>query len=153
MQQDIRVLLVDDEPFILQGLKMLLDWEAAGYEVHTATNGKEALDFYKLNPVDLIIADIKMIASIPINDAIYLENNNWTLLYPLAIIFLVVPSVKSNVHTSVINSIPMISTPLVIICIAPCIAVVAADGERDFINNDAVYDTTTFSNRDIPKQI
>ena len=56
----LKVLLVDDEPFILQGLKMLLDWEAAGYEVHTATNGKEALDFYKLNPVDLIIADIKM---------------------------------------------------------------------------------------------
>lgn len=39
---------------------MLLDWEAAGYEVHTATNGKEALDYYKYNPVDLIIADIKM---------------------------------------------------------------------------------------------
>lgn len=56
----LKVLLVDDEPFILQGLKMLLDWEAAGYEVHTATNGKEALDYYKYNPVDLIIADIKM---------------------------------------------------------------------------------------------
>ena len=39
---------------------MLLDWEAAGYEVHAATNGKEALDYYKYNPVDLIIADIKM---------------------------------------------------------------------------------------------
>jgi len=54
----LKVLLVDDEPFILQGLKLLLDWEAEGYEIHTATNGKEALDFINYNPVDLVIADI-----------------------------------------------------------------------------------------------
>ena len=41
----LKVLLVDDEPFILQGLKLLLDWKAEGYEIYTATNGKEALDF------------------------------------------------------------------------------------------------------------
>ncbi|MBQ3773011.1 MAG: response regulator, partial [Pseudobutyrivibrio sp.] len=56
----LKVLLVDDEPFILQGLKLLLDWKAEGYEIYTATNGKEALDFINYNPVDLVIADIKM---------------------------------------------------------------------------------------------
>lgn len=57
----MRVLLVDDEPFILQGLTVLLDWESLGYEiVKTAANGKEALDYLKENKVDLIIADIKM---------------------------------------------------------------------------------------------
>lgn len=57
----MRVLLVDDEPFILQGLKVLLDWESLGCKiVKTAANGKEALDYLKENQVDLIFADIKM---------------------------------------------------------------------------------------------
>lgn len=57
----LKVMLVDDEPFILQGLTMLIDWEKEGCEiVKTASNGKEAYAYYKENPVDLIIADIKM---------------------------------------------------------------------------------------------
>ena len=57
----LKVMLVDDEPFILQGLKILVDWEKEGYEiVHTASNGKEALDYLKNNEVDLIISDIQM---------------------------------------------------------------------------------------------
>lgn len=56
----LEVLLVDDEPFILQGLQLLIDWEKEGYHISTASNGQEALDFIKDNPVDLIIADIKM---------------------------------------------------------------------------------------------
>lgn len=56
-----KVLLVDDEPFILQGLKIIIDWEAEGYEiVTTCANGKEAYDFVRDNEVDLIVADIKM---------------------------------------------------------------------------------------------
>ena len=57
----MRVLLVDDEPFILQGLSVLIDWRAEGFEiVKMASNGKEALDYLKENQVDLIIADIRM---------------------------------------------------------------------------------------------
>lgn len=57
----LRVLLVDDEPFIVQGLSVLIDWEAEGYEVvGMAANGEEALEFLKVNQVELIIADIKM---------------------------------------------------------------------------------------------
>lgn len=57
----LRVLLVDDEPFILQGLSVLIDWEKEGYEiVATAADGGAALAFLKENPVDLIIADVKM---------------------------------------------------------------------------------------------
>lgn len=57
----LRVLLVDDEPFILQGLQVLIDWEKEGYEiVETASNGQDALNYLKENEVDLIITDIKM---------------------------------------------------------------------------------------------
>ena len=42
----LRVMLVDDEPFILQGLKILVDWNKEGFEiVNTASNGKEALEY------------------------------------------------------------------------------------------------------------
>lgn len=57
----LRVLLVDDEPYILQGLQVLIDWEKEGFTVAgTATDGKEALCFLQDNPVDLIMADINM---------------------------------------------------------------------------------------------
>lgn len=57
----LRVLLVDDEPFILKGLMVLIDWKQEGFEiVGTASNGEEALTFLKENSVDLVIADIKM---------------------------------------------------------------------------------------------
>ena len=57
----LKVLLVDDEPFIMQGLKVMLDWEREGFEiVRTASDGEEALRFLKEQQVDLIIADINM---------------------------------------------------------------------------------------------
>lgn len=57
----LKVLLVDDEPFILRGLSVLIDWEKAGFTVAgMAANSREALDFLKQEDVDLIIADIKM---------------------------------------------------------------------------------------------
>lgn len=57
----LRVLLVDDEPFIVQGLKVFIDWEQEGYEiVYTASDGIEALTYLKNHKVDLVIADIKM---------------------------------------------------------------------------------------------
>lgn len=57
----LRVLLVDDEPFILQGLQYVVDWKSEGYEIVAAlSNGKEALDYLRENTVDLILSDIQM---------------------------------------------------------------------------------------------
>ena len=57
----LKVLLVDDEPFIMQGLQVLIDWEQEGYEQpRTVSNGQEALEVLKDFPADLIIADINM---------------------------------------------------------------------------------------------
>lgn len=57
----LKVMLVDDEPFIAQGLMKLIDWQSEGYEiVKTASNGQEAFDYMKDNKVDLVVTDIKM---------------------------------------------------------------------------------------------
>ena len=47
-EEMLRVILVDDEPFILQGLKVLIDWEAEGYEIAAALDNVEAvIEFLK----------------------------------------------------------------------------------------------------------
>ena len=57
----LKVMVVDDEPYILQGLQVLLDWNSEGFEIDALmSNGKEALDYLKDHTVDLIISDIKM---------------------------------------------------------------------------------------------
>ncbi|WP_041703747.1 response regulator transcription factor [Lachnoclostridium phytofermentans] len=57
----LRVLVVDDEPYIKQGLAMLINWMAEGFTIiGEAANGKEAIRFLQKTKVDLIIADIKM---------------------------------------------------------------------------------------------
>ncbi|MES2605250.1 MAG: EAL domain-containing protein [Pseudomonadota bacterium] len=53
------ILLVDDEPFLLQSCKLLL--EVAGFTVTTAVNGKEALACIAANPdIDLLLLDLNM---------------------------------------------------------------------------------------------
>ena len=56
-----KVMLVDDEPLILRGMAVVIEWEEYGFEiVKSAANGLEAYEYLKDNKVDLIIADIKM---------------------------------------------------------------------------------------------
>src|SRR5438552_11644577 len=50
-----RILVVDDEPFVCDAVKMMLAFD--GYEVHTAANGAEALALYDQQPFDLVITD------------------------------------------------------------------------------------------------
>ena len=57
----IKTLIVDDEPFIRQGLRVLIDWEKYGYEiVDEAENGLKAIEKIKEKEINLVITDIKM---------------------------------------------------------------------------------------------
>ncbi len=57
----VRILLVDDEPFIVQGMKAMIEQESPAYVIAgEAADGQEALEFLKHREVDLIIADIQM---------------------------------------------------------------------------------------------
>ncbi len=53
-----RVLLVDDEPLILKGLKYTLEQE--GYETDSALDGEEALAKFFAEPYDLILLDVML---------------------------------------------------------------------------------------------
>ena len=53
-----RILLVDDEPLILKGLKYTLEQD--GYETDTALDGQEALDKFFAGSYDLLLLDVML---------------------------------------------------------------------------------------------
>ncbi|WP_199613892.1 response regulator [Paenibacillus alkalitolerans] len=56
-----KVLLADDEKFILQGVSALVEWEQIGTRlIGTALDGEEALEMIRNEPPDIVISDIKM---------------------------------------------------------------------------------------------
>ncbi len=63
------VLLVDDEPLVLEGLTFMIDWESHGFRIcGEACDGEEALNrIQELNP-DLVVLDISM----PVMDGLQL---------------------------------------------------------------------------------
>lgn len=56
-----KVIVADDEPFMLEGWRTMIDWQGCGYELcGTATDGEEALELIgHVNP-DLVVTDIQM---------------------------------------------------------------------------------------------
>jgi two-component system, response regulator YesN len=57
----IKVLLVDDEPIIVKGLRKLILWESLGCEIiGEAYDGEEAYEFIKENKPDIVITDLLM---------------------------------------------------------------------------------------------
>lgn len=57
-----QVIIVDDEPRILEGIIHLFPWNNFGFEVVASfTNGKEALEYINTHPqVDVVMTDIQM---------------------------------------------------------------------------------------------
>src|SRR4051812_15594808 len=53
-----RILVVDDEPYVCDAVKMMLSFD--GHEVETASNGKQALAMFEDGKYDLIITDFSM---------------------------------------------------------------------------------------------
>ena len=56
-----RIMLVDNETAILNGLTHCMDWEAHGYRIAAAArDGLEAVRILERNPPDIVISDIRM---------------------------------------------------------------------------------------------
>jgi len=73
------LLLIDDEPAVIQGLSTDIDWTLAGIDqVHTASNGIEARTLLEKNRIDVVISDIRM----PVMDGLTLArviHETWPL--------------------------------------------------------------------------
>ena len=56
-----KVMIVEDEALILQGIRNIVDWEALGLSVvHMAHDGVEALEMWEREPVHIVVTDISM---------------------------------------------------------------------------------------------
>ena len=55
------VLIIDDKPLIIAGMRQLINWEAFGIDtVYDATDGQDGLSLAIENKPDIIITDINM---------------------------------------------------------------------------------------------
>jgi len=72
-----KIIVIDDEPYILLMLKKMLEKE--GHRVEMATNGVEGIDLYHKNGADLIITDIVMPEKEGLETIINLKTENPSL--------------------------------------------------------------------------
>jgi len=57
----LKIVIADDEPFFLEGLKILIDWESQGFEIiGFANNGEEAIEKILTLKPDVVITDLRM---------------------------------------------------------------------------------------------
>lgn len=56
-----KLIIVDDEMIIRNGIRDYIDWNGMGFEVvETFEDGKEALEYLTVNEVDVVLTDIEM---------------------------------------------------------------------------------------------
>ncbi|GKX30730.1 hypothetical protein SH1V18_32100 [Vallitalea longa] len=73
----LKVLIADDEYFIRQRLKKIIDWDELSLEfIGEAENGKEVINKIKNNQVDILLLDIKMPIKSGIQVAEYIMVND-----------------------------------------------------------------------------
>lgn len=56
----VRILFVDDEPYVLEGLKRMLHSQRGLWEVSMANSGSEALALLDQQPFDVVVTDMRM---------------------------------------------------------------------------------------------
>lgn len=79
-----RIMIVDDDPLVRSGLRLLLGGDAGLDIVAEAGNGQKALDTHATAPVDLVLMDLRM----PVLDGIAATGRFKALASPPAIIVL-----------------------------------------------------------------
>lgn len=74
-----KLVIVDDEPILLQGLLDTYDWNGMGFEVvGTAQSGKQAIEIIKKAKPNVVLTDIRMkqITGLMVMEEIRKENSN-----------------------------------------------------------------------------
>ena len=77
-----KVMVADDEEYLLTAMQKLIDWDAMGCELaYCARNGRELLDMIEKEQPDIVITDIKMpvMGGMEVAKYVY-ENLNRTLV-------------------------------------------------------------------------
>jgi len=54
------LLFAEDDLVVLEDLSNIVDWQAEGYRVHTAVNGRQGLRYFQVFRPQIVVTDIKM---------------------------------------------------------------------------------------------
>ena len=95
------ILIVDDEPNILELLRGVLEDE--GFTVITASNGAAALNVIQRSPVALVLTDLMMPFVSGLDLARQLHSNPKTASTPLLLMSAAMPQQVSNIYAAVIH--------------------------------------------------
>ncbi|SMC72547.1 DNA-binding response regulator, NarL/FixJ family, contains REC and HTH domains [Cellulophaga tyrosinoxydans] len=60
LHNPISILIVDDHPMVIEGLKTLLAGDARVHIKNHFTNGKDTLDFFKMQSCDIVLLDVNL---------------------------------------------------------------------------------------------
>lgn len=72
MGEQIKIMFVDDEQIMRDGLRLTVDWESYGFQVlGSASNGEKALQLCEADPPDIMVTDIRM----PVMDGLELTKH------------------------------------------------------------------------------
>jgi two-component system, response regulator YesN len=75
-----KLLIVDDEETIREGLSKIVNWKSLGYEIVQAVeDGQDAVGYMEKSPVDIILTDIKMTFMSGLELAKYVHENKPTV--------------------------------------------------------------------------
>lgn len=80
----VRLLVVDDEPVVVNGITHLLTNTHPKLEIFNASGGNEAVEILKINNIDILITDIRM----PVMDGLSLSKIAKGLNYPPRIVII-----------------------------------------------------------------
>mgnify|MGYP002801533897 FL=1 len=75
----LKLVIVDDEPILLEGLIKTYDWKGMGFEVvGSARNGEQAIEIIKEKRPHVVLTDIRMkqISGLMVMEEIEKENIN-----------------------------------------------------------------------------
>ena len=77
----LKILFVDDESNILEGLKRVLRSKRKEWDMHFCKSAKEALEFMAKNPVEIIIFSFyqRVIVVQKVNEPTVLELQTWAV--------------------------------------------------------------------------
>ena len=54
------LLIAEDEKYLREKVTKNVDWEGHGYTVFVASDGEEALEMIRSQPIDILVTDIRM---------------------------------------------------------------------------------------------
>ena len=72
-----KLVIADDEEYIREGLRNVVDWANLGFKLDAAfEDGLPVIEYIQNNPVDVVLTDIKMTKKSGLDIAEYIYQNN-----------------------------------------------------------------------------